>query len=47
MTEGMTVFTIGHGTRPIEAFQAILRRAGVCRLIDVRRFPVSRRHPQF
>ncbi len=43
----MTVFTIGHSTRDIEAFLALLRGAGVDCVADVRRFPVSRRHPQF
>jgi uncharacterized protein (DUF488 family) len=43
----MTVFTIGHSTRPIEAFLALLKSARIDRLVDVRRFPGSRRHPQF
>jgi uncharacterized protein (DUF488 family) len=43
----MTVFTIGHSTRPIEAFIALLNGAGVDGVVDVRRFPGSRRHPQF
>ena len=41
------VFTIGHGTRPAEELVACLREAGVRTLVDVRRFPASRRHPQF
>ena len=41
------VFTIGHGARPIEAFLAVLAEASVTLLVDVRRFPGSRRHPQF
>ena len=43
----MVVFTIGHSTRTIAAFLALLREAGIDCLIDVRRFPGSRRHPQF
>jgi uncharacterized protein (DUF488 family) len=43
----MTVFTIGHSTRSIEDFIALLAGAGVDCVADVRRFPVSRRHPQF
>jgi uncharacterized protein (DUF488 family) len=43
----MTVFTIGHSTRPIEVFIALLNGARIDRVIDVRRFPGSRRHPQF
>jgi uncharacterized protein (DUF488 family) len=41
------VFTIGHGTRPLEELVAVLRAAGVETLVDVRRFPGSRRNPQF
>lgn len=41
------VFTIGHSTRSIEEFIALLRGNGVTRIVDVRRFPGSRRHPQF
>jgi uncharacterized protein (DUF488 family) len=43
----MTVFTIGHGGRPLEELLACLERADVRTLVDVRRFPGSRRHPQF
>jgi uncharacterized protein (DUF488 family) len=43
----MTVFTIGHSTREIGAFIALLRGAAVDCVADVRRFPFSRRHPQF
>jgi uncharacterized protein (DUF488 family) len=42
-----TVCTVGHGARPIEAFLAVLRQAGVEVLVDIRRYPGSRRHPQF
>ncbi len=41
------VLTVGHGTRPIEAFLDLLRGAGVEVLVDVRRFPSSRRNPQY
>jgi uncharacterized protein (DUF488 family) len=40
------VFTIGHGARPAEELITSLRAAGVRTLVDVRRFPSSRRHPQ-
>ncbi|MGH7475850.1 MAG: DUF488 family protein [Longimicrobiales bacterium] len=43
----LTVYTIGHSTRSIEAFVALLREHGVTRTVDVRRYPVSRRHPHF
>jgi uncharacterized protein (DUF488 family) len=41
------VLTVGHGARSAEALLALLQRAGVTTLIDIRRFPGSRRHPQF
>jgi uncharacterized protein (DUF488 family) len=39
--------TVGHSTRALEEFLALLREARVPLLVDVRRFPGSRRHPQF
>jgi uncharacterized protein (DUF488 family) len=41
------IYTIGHSTRTAEEFVSLLREHGVRRLVDVRRFPGSRRHPQF
>jgi uncharacterized protein (DUF488 family) len=41
------VFTVGHGARPIDAFVAVLRSAAVTTLVDIRRYPGSRKHPQF
>jgi uncharacterized protein (DUF488 family) len=41
------VYTVGHGARPLEELVDVLREAGVGTLVDVRRFPGSRRHPQF
>ncbi len=43
----MQVHTIGHGTRPAEELVDVLLGAGVRTLVDVRRFPSSRRNPQF
>ena len=43
----LTVLTIGHSTRTIEDFLAILAAHGVQRLVDVRTIPKSRRVPQF
>ena len=43
----MVVYTIGHSTRSIDELIAILAEAGVTRVVDVRAFPMSRRHPQF
>jgi uncharacterized protein (DUF488 family) len=39
--------TIGHSNHPIERFLALLKAAGVQRLVDVRSMPWSRRFPQF
>ena len=41
----MRFYTVGHGNRTTEELVATLRAAGVERLVDVRRFPGSRRHP--
>ncbi|HKE36006.1 MAG TPA: DUF488 domain-containing protein [Candidatus Baltobacteraceae bacterium] len=41
------LFTIGHGAVDIDTFAEYLRDARIESLIDVRRFPGSRRHPQF
>jgi uncharacterized protein (DUF488 family) len=41
------VYTIGHGTRPAEELLACLAEVGARTVVDVRRFPVSRRNPQF
>jgi uncharacterized protein (DUF488 family) len=43
----MRLFTIGHGTRPLGELVAVLSAAGVGTVVDVRRFPGSRRNPQF
>ena len=43
----VTVFTVGHSTRPIGEFIALLTAHGVQRLIDVRKIPQSRHNPQF
>jgi uncharacterized protein (DUF488 family) len=43
----MIVFTIGHSTRSIEDFIALLHAHGVSQLADVRTIPKSRRHPHF
>jgi len=43
----MRVYTVGHGTRALDEFVQMLVEAEVRTLIDVRRFPGSRRNPQF
>jgi uncharacterized protein (DUF488 family) len=41
------VYTIGHSTRAAEELISLLAGHGVAVLVDVRRYPASRRHPQF
>jgi uncharacterized protein (DUF488 family) len=41
------VFTVGHSTRTLEAFLALLRGPALMRLLDVRTVPRSRANPQF
>ena len=41
------VWTIGHSTHSAAAFLGLLQAHGIEALVDVRRFPGSRRHPQF
>ena len=43
----VTVWTIGHSTRALDGFLALLERERIERLVDVRAFPVSRRYPHF
>ena len=43
----MTVWTIGHSTRSTEEFLAALAAHEIEAVVDVRRFPGSRRLPQF
>lgn len=40
-------YTIGHSTRSGETFIDLLASYGIEEVVDVRRFPGSRRHPQF
>src|SRR4030095_394442 len=46
-TAGSTIWTIGHSTRPLDAFLQLLSRYRLEAVADVRRFPGSRRHPQY
>jgi uncharacterized protein (DUF488 family) len=47
VTESPAVYTIGHSTRSLDEVLALLEEHEVTLLVDVRRFPFSRRHPQF
>jgi uncharacterized protein (DUF488 family) len=41
------IHTVGHSDRSVEDFCELLRALGVATLVDVRRWPASRRHPHF
>jgi uncharacterized protein (DUF488 family) len=43
----LTVWTIGHSTRPLDLFLGLLEHHRIEAIADVRRFPGSRRHPQY
>jgi len=43
----LTIWTIGHSTRTINDFIALLTDNGILAVADVRRFPGSRNCPQF
>jgi uncharacterized protein (DUF488 family) len=43
----MRVYTAGHGARAADELVATLCAADVATVVDVRRFPTSRRHPHF
>jgi uncharacterized protein (DUF488 family) len=41
------VLTVGHSNHPLERFLTLLAQHGVEALVDIRRFPGSRKHPHF
>lgn len=41
------IYTIGHSTRPIEEFIALLQQHKITRLVDIRTIPKSRHNPQY
>ncbi|HEY4357960.1 MAG TPA: DUF488 domain-containing protein [Acidobacteriaceae bacterium] len=43
----MSIYTVGHSNLELEPFLQALQDNGVEMLVDVRRFPGSRRHPHF
>jgi uncharacterized protein (DUF488 family) len=45
--DSVTVWTIGHSTRPLTEFLDMLGAHQTSLLVDIRRFPGSRRHPDF
>jgi G:T/U-mismatch repair DNA glycosylase len=42
-----TIFTIGHSTRPIETFIALLKHYNIDELVDIRTVAKSRHNPQY
>ena len=43
----LTIWTVGHSTRPIEEFLGLLSTNHIDLVVDIRSLPGSRRHPQF
>ncbi len=43
----LTLWTIGHSTRPIDEFLGLLAISRIETVVDVRRFPGSRKYPQY
>jgi uncharacterized protein (DUF488 family) len=43
----VSIYTIGHSTRPAEEFVRLLREHDIRTLVDIRTVPRSRRNPQF
>jgi uncharacterized protein (DUF488 family) len=43
----LTIYTIGHSTRPIEEFIAMLKARGIELLVDIRTIPKSAHNPQY
>ena len=41
------IYSVGHSTRDLAEFLALLATHGVRQVVDVRRYPASRRYPQF
>jgi uncharacterized protein (DUF488 family) len=41
------LFTIGHSNHPLDRFLALLAQHEIKALVDIRRFPGSRKHPHF
>jgi uncharacterized protein (DUF488 family) len=46
-TASVTIYTIGHSTRELAEFTAVLQAHAITTLIDIRAFPMSKRLPHF
>src|SRR5512146_2597540 len=42
-----TIYTLGHSTRDLADFSRVLQAHEIRLLVDIRAFPMSRRHPHF
>lgn len=47
MSTDIQILTIGHSTHPLGTFVWLLRKHRIEALVDIRRFPGSRKHPHF
>lgn len=47
VADSREILTVGHSTHPIDRFVSLLRAGGAEAVADVRRYPGSRRYPQF
>src|ERR1700747_1693094 len=41
------IFTVGHSNHPLDRFLILLAKHEIEALVDIRRFPGSRKHPHF
>lgn len=46
-TQHMKLWSVGHSTRSLDEFVALLRAHGIDSVADIRAVPRSRRHPHF
>jgi uncharacterized protein (DUF488 family) len=46
-SRSIQIWTIGHSTRPLDEFIALLKENEIAALADVRQFPGSKRYPHF
>jgi uncharacterized protein (DUF488 family) len=47
MSTEIQIYTIGHSSHPLGSFLWLLRKHRIEALVDIRRYPGSRRHPHF
>jgi len=45
--EGPRIHTVGHSNKSLEDFLSLLKAHGISRILDVRRYPTSRKWPHF